>query len=434
MKLYKMSPISLGTEFVESFPSYMMRLAAAHGISLRMLFDAMKDDDGKSTVSCNPAASTSSLPWSTVSLVRPTETTHDVVALASHYTGRDDLRATTFLALRSLNYRSVDLFSNAIRWCPCCFQEDVANARPAYFRLIWSFKEIDYCHHHNVMLEKHCPHCMAKQHGEGRHYDLSKCRRCKGLLHSRREAMNQDQLSRDICFRDLIALVCAVSGDKDLEYAPMASVNLLERIFDKVWELSDEKEFWKLVPKDESLMMVTMKKPVTVKKLRRVAYRLGISFPGLLAGEADCWTPQLNPRWLSDLPENMKPPKRRELVDRDEVLNRLTEVTKTIDSTRPPPLAFVASVVGISTGGLEYLHPGICKEIKHNYQLWRTEDRERKYATAATEVWQYLRSDQPKKSRKHALLTLRSRTNLPKNLLREVIAAEFFADQSTSQL
>jgi len=87
----------------------------------------------------------------------------------------------------------------------------------------------------------------------------------------------------------------------------------------------------------------------------------------------------------------------------------------------------VARVVGISTGGLEYLHPNICKEIKRDYQVWLVEDRERKYATAATEVWQYLRSDLPGKSRKHALRTLREKTQLPKNLLREVIATEFSA-------
>lgn len=429
MRLFDMSPIGLGTEHAESFPSYMLRLAAAHGISLSRLFYALKADDAKSAVSCNPSASTSSLPWSTVSMVRPTETTHDVVALVSHYTGRDDLRGTTFLALRQLNYRSVDLFSNAIRWCPCCFKEDRDNGRSAYFRLIWSFKEVEYCHHHNVMLEKHCPNCQCKQHMQGRHFDLSTCRRCKKPLSSQQTALSNEQLSRDVCFRDLIALVCEVSGDAALEYNPMASVNLLEKIFDKVWEMDAEKKFWQLIPKDESLMIVTMNKPVTVKKLRRVAYRLGISFPGLLAGEVECWTPQLDPRWLSDLPENMKPQKRRELVDRDEVLARLTDVRKSIDPTCPPPLAYVARVVGISTGGLEYLHPSICKEIKQDYQIWRVEDRERKYATAATEVWEYLQADLPGKSRKHALRTLREKTSLPKNLLREVIAEEFIVDQ-----
>jgi len=425
MRLFDMGPIGLGTEHVESFPSYILRLSAAHGISLSRLFNELKADDGKSAVSCNPSASTSSLPWSTVSMVRPTETTHDVVSLVSHYTGRDDLRGTTFLALRQLNYRSVDLFSNAIRWCPCCFREDRDNGRPAYFRLIWSFKEVEYCHHHNVMLEDHCSHCQYKQHGQGRHFDLSKCRRCKKPLSEKPQALSIEQLSRDVCFRDLIALACEVSGDATLEYNSMASVNLLEKIFDKVWELDAEKEFCQLIPKDESLMIVTMNKPVTVKKLRRVAYRLGISFPGLLAGEAECWTPQLDPRWLSDLPENMRPPKRRESVDRDEVLARLTAVRKSVDPKCPPPLAYVARVVGISTGGLEYLHPSICKEVKQNYQLWLVEDREQKYATAATEVWQYMRSDLPGKSRKHALRTLREKTQLPKNLLREVIAEEF---------
>ena len=90
MKLFEMSPIGLGTEFVESFPSYMLRLAAGHGVSLRMLIDAIKIDDGNAAISCHPEASTSSRPWSTVAMVRPTDTTHDIVSLASHYTGRDD--------------------------------------------------------------------------------------------------------------------------------------------------------------------------------------------------------------------------------------------------------------------------------------------------------------------------------------------------------
>ena len=112
-------------------------------------------------------------------------------------------------------------------------------------------------------------------------------------------------------------------------------------------------------------------------------------------------------------------------MDRDEVLARLTEVRKSVGPTRPPPLAFVANVVGILTGGLEYFCPSVCKEIKQSCQLWLIEDSERKYPTAPTEVWQYLQSDQQGKSRKHALRTLREKTRLPKNLLGAVIDAEF---------
>ena len=170
----------------------------------------------------------------------------------------------------------------------------------------------------------------------------------------------------------------------------MDSFLLLEKIFEKVWQLNDEREFWKLLPKDESLAIITMNKPITVKKLRRVAYRLGISFPGLLAGEVQCWTGQLDPSWLEDLPANMQPNKRPGWVDRDELFDRLTATIKASNDKSPPPLAHVASLVGVSTGGLEYHFPEICKSIKKRYQEWLLEDKERKYREATIRVWEYL--------------------------------------------
>jgi len=425
MKLFKLTPIGLGTEQVESFSSYLARLAAVHGVSLSLLFKSIHEANRKSSEPCDPNATTSAMPWKTAALVRPTKNTKDIVQLVSHFTGCTDIRGTTFLALEELNYRSVDLFSNAVRWCPCCLQDDIDKGMPAYYRLLWSCKEVDYCHIHNLRLQKKCPSCKSKQNGTARRFDLASCKRCRKSLIHNPEPMESDSLSRDVCFRDLISLVCAVSSEPDLKYQPMASVKLLESIFDKVWSLNDEMEFWKLLPKDESLRMVLMKKPITVKKLRRVAYRLGISFPGLLAGEADCWTAQLNPNWLADLPINMRPPKRRELVDRDELLRRLTEVRNSIDPKSPPPLAFVAKVVGISTGGLEYLHPKICEEVKTQYQNWLVDERDRKEHEARAEVCEYLQSEIVNKSRKNALKTIRARTDLPKNVLLEVISQEF---------
>ena len=358
-------------------------------------------------------------------MVRPTETTEDLVNLVSHYTGRAGLRATTFLALKELRYRSVDLFSNAMKWCPSCFEDDVSSGRDAYHRLLWSCEEVEYCHLHNIRLESKCPTCCGKQNGMARHFRMDTCRRCKEPLTGENTPMSASQLSEDVCFRDLIALVCAISGEPDVAYKPMDSVLLLEKIFEKVWQLNDEREFWKLLPRDESLAIVTMNKPVTVKKLRRVAYRLGVSFPGLLAGEVQCWTAQLDPRWLEDLPANMQPVKRPGWVDRNELFDRLTATVKVSDDKSPPPLAHIANVVGVSTGALEYHFPEICKSVKNRYRDWLQIDRERKFREATVRVWRYMNDPHPHKSRKHALKVIRGESSLPKNILREVITKEF---------
>ena len=133
----------------------------------------------------------------------------------------------------------------------------------------------------------------------------------------------------------------------------------------------------------------------------------------------------MNPEWLRDLPVNLRPPKRRKLVDRELVLERLTAVFNDVNPQKPPSLACVARIVGISTGGLEYLHPMASREIKSRYQQWLVKERERKYLEAKIEVLNYLNSEEPHKSRKHALRTIRGKVDLPKNVLMEVISAEF---------
>ena len=143
MKLFNLNPIGLGTEQAESFFSYMYRLAAAHGVSLNALLQRLKEAETKAADKCNPEATTSGAPWSTLAMVRPTESTLDIVKLINHYTNRDDLQATTFLAMRKLKYRSVSLFDSKLYWCPCCLEDDIQSGKPAYYRLLWSCKEVE---------------------------------------------------------------------------------------------------------------------------------------------------------------------------------------------------------------------------------------------------------------------------------------------------
>jgi len=434
VNLYKLDPIGIGTEHVESFPSYVTRLATVHGMSIENFFSTLREYDRRHNWRIKRIRESSPNPWKTLAMVRPTKNTRDIVGIIERHTGRSDLRCTTFLAMEHLKSRSVDLFSDQVRWCPCCLLDDIENGRTTYFRLIWCFEEVEYCHHHNVKLEDGCPSCNRYQIGVRRSYDLSACRHCDESLCSRVRPMTSATLFREICFKDLISLVIEVGSDPNLVYDPMDSIRLLEEIFGVIWSLYAESNFWQSIPKGESFLEGFESKPIPVRHLRRIAYRLGISFPGLLAGEADCWTPQLNPAWLADLPENLRPKKRRQLVNREEVLRSLNDLRASVDPMKPPSLALVARIVGISTGGLEYLHPMVCEEIKRDYQQWLQSERKRKHREALVEVWAYLKSDTVGKSRKNALKTIRARTNLPKNVLLKVIAKEFEKTRGKAQV
>lgn len=428
MKLYPVHPIGLGTEHAESFSSYISRLSAAHGMSTGRFFDGLNSikyrHDGGRRPEYLPIK-----PWNTLALVRPTPLTSEIVDLVEEFTVRNDLRCMTFLALEKLQSRSVDLFSNEVRWCPSCLQDDIDKGNPPYFRMIWSFKDVLYCHHHNVNIESKCPVCETLQRTRRRVFDVTLCGKCDAKLYEHVRPMETSQLYRDVCFRDLIELVRVVSSNPKLEYKPSDSLRLIDEILKVVWSINAEMGFWESVPNDESILNIRKMKPISVRNLRRIAYRLGVSFPGLLAGEAECWIPQLDPIWLSKLPSNLKPSKRRILVDRDELVIRLNSVKSSIDPSAPPSLAQVARIVGVSTGGLEYLHPKVCEDIKTHYQIWKRKERLRKYESATAEVLEYLHSDIVGKSRKHALRTIRARTNLPKNVLLKVIKHEFEKSQ-----
>jgi len=159
--------------------------------------------------------------------------------------------------------------------------------------------------------------------------------------------------------------------------------------------------------------------------LRRVAYRLGINLPGLLNGDTESWTAQLDPKWLQELPSSLKPMKKASRVDKDDVLIRLSKILTDSHNIEPPSLAQTALLVGVSTGGLEYLFPDHCRIIKDRYKRWITQEKSRKVYEAAKHAVAYLNKDSETKSRKHALKVIREETGLPKNMLRHAINREF---------
>ena len=425
MRLFRVEPIGRETEEVESFSSYLLRLAKAHGVSLGRLLTELKSAYAVENPEWRERTVTDANPATLPEMVRPIDSAAELLEVVEHYTGVSGLRATTYLSLREACYRSVGLFHHHMRWCPACLEEDLALGMTPYFRLIWSFKDVQYCHKHDVPIVTRCPKCYSRQDSVSRVRGIHLCRKCDTPLLEKHRNEEVKARTGSADYRDLRDLTGSVASNPTLVFEDGAARRLLQAIFDRVWELEEEREFWKILPKEQSLMISYSDKKLTLKMLRRIAYRLGISLPGLLAGEVDCWTAQLDPGWLSELPANLNPAKRRKRHDRDALLVRLRDYRRTVDPAKPPPLVAVAKELGISTGGMEYLFPAISKEIKQAFQDWKVEEKERKRLEATAAVFEYLASDRSPKSRKDALRVIREQTNLPKNVLRKAIAESF---------
>lgn len=425
MQLFRIEPFGLETDEVESLSSYLLRLAKVHGVTLGRLLTTLKTDYQNANPGWIDYSETHANPQTLATLVRPTDSVADLLRIIESVTGDIGLRATTFQALRHACYRSVGLFHGYLRWCPECFTEDVRAGGQAYYRLIWSFKDVEFCHKHGAPIISRCPKCYRRQNSVNRRKAIHRCFKCSTELTCRHTDEVVAEAADVVSYSDLLDLTRWVASKPQLEFREGDARKLLQAIFDRVWDLEEEREFWKILPKEQSLMISYSDKKLTMSMLRRIAYRLGISLPGLLAGEVECWTAQLEPRWLENLPVSMVPAKRRKKHDRNAVLERIQECLSNAEPDGPPPLAAVAKMVGVSTGGLEYLFPAISRGIKSDYQQWKTEERERKRVEAATAVMEYLASEQPKKCRKRALVYLRESTSLPKNVLLQAIAVAF---------
>ena len=90
----------------------------------------------------------------------------------------------------------------------------------------------------------------------------------------------------------------------------------------------------------------------------------------------------------------------------------------------PLPCGVVAKLIGVSKGYLEYHFPEICKTLSERFRKWEMQELLKKRQLARAEVLQYFNRDSdayPNLSKTESLKSIREKTGLPKNMLREEI-------------
>lgn len=157
-RLYPVEPIGVGTANVESLTGYLMRLAEAHCVTVGTLVA------GELLPLLRPQG-LGSLPPATWLLQEGPHWngTGDTARLAGEalatLTARQDLVLLTLWP-----WRQVLAAHGLIRkrplprvWCPACYEDMLAEARPLYEPLLWSLAVVTVCPHHRVRLSARCP-------------------------------------------------------------------------------------------------------------------------------------------------------------------------------------------------------------------------------------------------------------------------------------
>ena len=87
--------------------------------------------------------------------------------------------------------------------------------------------------------------------------------------------------------------------------------------------------------------------------------------------------------------QDIKPKKRRQLHNREELHERIIKVINDYKKLHPPPLRLVAKKVGVSTDCIRYQFPAIVKKIVENHKQWQQEDQRKKRQEAQVAAFKF---------------------------------------------
>lgn len=158
-RLYHLEPIGIGTPYVESLTSFLMRLSQVHSLEVNTLvskqisnyFDQKylqaHRNKGLSTL-FNKGAALNSNGILASQLYQSLE----------QLTLRKNLFCLTLLAFNKV-FSSRKLLRKSKAWCPVCYEQWRKAGKTIYETLLWSFESVTVCHRHFIPLANKCPHC-----------------------------------------------------------------------------------------------------------------------------------------------------------------------------------------------------------------------------------------------------------------------------------
>lgn len=142
--LYSLSPVGIGTPYVESLSSYLTRLAEAHVVSVWQLIRHVSR-----VARCYPHRAKGLGKGS-----------HRFLEALKAATCRKDLHRLTLCPLQRVISQLL-VFRNVRAWCPACLEGWQTSGDPIYGYLLWTLRLVTVCPVHLCTLVERCPHCQS---------------------------------------------------------------------------------------------------------------------------------------------------------------------------------------------------------------------------------------------------------------------------------
>ena len=163
-RLYCLAPLGMGTAEIESFTSYVTRLAWAYRVSPRLLVAQEIIPKLKRAFHYHVSVEKlgSFCRRQAMTLNGAGETAAEWTDTLEQLTMRGDLRHLTVQAWAS-GFAPRWLLRRYPGWCPACYQEWQEKGQPIYQPLLWMLQVVTTCLRHRRWLEERCPSCQKNQ-------------------------------------------------------------------------------------------------------------------------------------------------------------------------------------------------------------------------------------------------------------------------------
>lgn len=190
-RLYHLEPIGVGTPYTESLSSYLCRLAQEHCVTSQKLVmgeiaPQMMEQDYELALTKKNVSTLLSNSDAKPAINGMRTKTQSLVQALKELTQRKDLNFLSLLTWKRVINEQV-LFRQYRAWCPQCNEQWRQENKVIYEPLLWSFKEVDVCLHHNCLLVDECPLCSSRLPVIANSLQLGYCSRCQGWLGSQQD-------------------------------------------------------------------------------------------------------------------------------------------------------------------------------------------------------------------------------------------------------
>ena len=388
-RLYHLEPIGVGTPYVESLTSYVIRLANAHHVFPGILINKEVFPlvpgyvPSKKQYGVFVDGSGQSMRFNGAGL----PATYAVRAL-ENLTSRADLSYLTCLPLAGILSAKARLIRMSKAWCSICYEEQRASSQIIYEPLLWSFQAVSICSRHRVYLSSLCPYqnCAKALPGIGWRSRVGYCSYCQRWLGS--SLTRAREISSSLEGSELSWQLWVIKALEDMFIRIPAQLER-QRISQVVTYIVQSTSSGNLSAfarsVDMSRNMIDYwyqgKKLPELDTLLRFCFRLGLSLEDFFFLELATLRPNLRELVL---PVSVAP--RKKLVIQTESIYNVLQVMATSNEYPPPTLREVAYRVERTPQILRHINFVACQKIVNRHRAYVQQRKEARYQRLQGEI------------------------------------------------